>query len=95
MPQLMLLLYLLVGAAVLVLVGLLVVVLTAAACATLLVAFVLHKLGWDRRLVAYLMKKQGVRFAPPAKVKFEDMDEPIEAHWSFGELEADEPRRPA
>ncbi|WP_165246583.1 hypothetical protein [Paludisphaera soli] len=94
MPQLMLLLYLLIGAAVLVLVGLLVVLLTAVACATLFVAFVLHKLGWDRRLVAYLMKKQGVRVAPVAKVRFDDMDEPIEAHWSFGELEADDSRRP-
>lgn len=94
MPPIFLFLHLLVLIVAMVFVAFLAVVLATFAAVALLVGFVLHKLGWDRRLIAYLMKKQGVRIAPVAKVKFEDLDEPIEAHWTFDEPSLEDARRP-
>lgn len=64
------------------------IVLAAFAATALLAAFVLHKLGWDRRLVAYLMRKQGVRVATfrfEEKPEADPMDAPIEARWTMVE----------
>ena len=64
------------------------IVLAALAAAALLVAFVLHKLGWDRRLIAHLARRSGVRVAT---FRFDERegparpDAPIEARWTLVE----------
>ncbi|MDG3007539.1 hypothetical protein [Paludisphaera mucosa] len=83
MPPLILFLHLLVLLAAMLLAAFLAVVLAIFAATALLVAFVLHKLGWDRRLIAYLVHKQRGRTSPPVKVWVDDLDAPIEARWSF------------
>jgi len=81
MPLLVMLLQLFILAVAVAVLAFLVVALTLAAVCLLAVGFVLHRLGWDRRLVAFLATRAGVRVSPLAKVKFDDMDAPIEAHW--------------
>jgi hypothetical protein len=69
------------------------VVLTAFAAAALVVVFVLHMLGLDRRLLAYLMRKQGVHVATfhfPKEPEADDPGAPIDARWTMVE----ERRRP-
>ncbi len=64
------------------------VVLAAFAAAALLVGLVLHRLGWDRRLVAYLMRKQGVHvstFRHAREPEAGGADAPIEAQWTLVE----------
>lgn len=64
------------------------VVLTAFAVAALVVGFILHMLGLDRRLLAYLMRKQGVHVATfrfPKEPEADDRDAPIEARWTMVE----------
>ncbi len=56
--------------------------LTTLACAGLLVAFILHKLGLDRRLIAYLMKSG--RGSGHFKVRVDDLDVPVTAVWMIG-----------
>ncbi|AMV35835.1 hypothetical protein [Planctomyces sp. SH-PL62] len=94
MPPIIWFIHLLVLIVAMVFVAFLAVVLATFAVVALLVGFVLHKLGWDRRLVAYLLRKQGVRIAPVAKVRFDDLDEPIEARWTFDEPSLEDARRP-
>lgn len=82
MPLLIVLLHLFILAVAAAVLAFLVVALTLAAVCLLAVGFVLHKLGWDRRLIAFLANRAGVRVPlPPVKAKFDDMDAPIEAHW--------------
>lgn len=95
MPLLARLLQFSILALVLAVVAFLAIVLAAFAVAALLAAFILHKLGWDRRLAAYLMRKQGVHVATfrfekrPEAGPFEErpeadpMDAPIEARWTM------------
>ena len=96
MPNPFLLLQLLVAIVVLALAAFLVVALTAVALAALAVGLVLHKLGWDRRLLAYLASRHGVRVVATRTRKgpVDDFDAPIEARWTLIDSGSDEPRRP-
>jgi hypothetical protein len=55
--------------------------LAVAAVMGLSVVFVLHKLGYDHRLLAYLAERGGA--SPPVKVRIDDVDLPITSTWSF------------
>lgn len=75
-------------AAVMAVLAVLAVVLTAFAVGALLVGLVLHLLGLDRRLLAYLMRKQGVRVATFRSPRPPEADAPgatIEARWTMVE----------
>ena len=88
MPLLARLLQFSILALVLAVVAFLAIVMATFAATALLAAFILHKLGWDRRLVAYLMRKQGVHVATfrfQEKPEVDDMDAPIEARWTMVE----------
>lgn len=70
-------------------VAILALVLAVFAAAAMLVIFLMHKLGWDRRLVGYVLKKQGVRIrahaeAAPASTPAE-ADAPIDVAWTVVE----------
>lgn len=58
-----------------------IVFLSVLAVTGLVSGFILHKLGYDRRLVAYLMQKS--RTSPNVKVRVDDLDVPITATWRF------------
>lgn len=53
------------------------------------VALILHKLGYDRRLVAYIVQRG--RTSPNVKVKVDDLGVPVTRIWTFGD---EGPRRP-
>ena len=57
--------------------------LSALAVTGLLTAIVLHKLGLDRRLIAYLSRSQ--RTAKGFKARVDDLDVPITAVWTIDE----------
>lgn len=92
MPFLIVLLQLFILAVAVAVLAFLVVALTVAAVCLLAAGFVLHKLGWDRRLIAFLANRAGVRVPPPpVKARFDDMDAPIEAHWIIEDPHAGRP----
>ena len=63
-----------------------IVLLVVTAVTGLSVLFVLHKFGYDRRLMAYFADRGGV--SPRVKVRVDDLDIPVTSVWSF------EDRRP-
>lgn len=92
MPLLIVALQLLMLAVAFAVLAFLAIALIAAALGLLAVGVVLRVTGWDRRLVAYLASKAGVRVSPPVKARFDDMDGPIEAHWVIEDSRAGRPR---
>ncbi|APW61611.1 hypothetical protein BSF38_03133 [Paludisphaera borealis] len=49
----------------------------------LAVAFILHKLGYDRRLIVYVMQRG--RTSRNVKVKVDDLGVPVTRIWTFGD----------
>ncbi len=49
----------------------------------LIVALILHKLGYDRRLIAYVMQRG--RASGHVKVKVDDLGVPVTRIWTFGD----------
>ncbi|WP_165074942.1 hypothetical protein [Paludisphaera rhizosphaerae] len=91
MPLLVLLLQLFILAVAVAVMAFLLFALTLAAICLLTTAYVLNRLGWDRRLIAFLATKAGVRVSPPVKARFDDMDAPIEGHWILEDPRAGRP----
>ncbi len=64
-------------------------VLAALAATAMLAIFLLHKLGWDRRLAGYVLKKQGFRIETQADVTPSESpapaDAPIDVAWTVVE----------
>jgi len=85
MPLLIVFVQLFILAVAVVVLAFLAVALILASVCLVAAGFVLHKLGWDRRLIAFLAKRAGVQVSPPVKARFDDMDAPIEAHWIIDE----------
>ncbi len=82
MPFFLLIPILVVMAVVCVIAAVLAIVLLAVTVVTgLSIVFVLHKFGYDRRLMAILAERAGA--SPPAKVRIDDLDMPITSTWSF------------
>lgn len=90
MPFFLLIPILVVMAAVCVIAALLAIVLLAVtAVMGLSIAFVLHKFGYDRRLMEYLAARSGA--SPPVKVRIDDLDLPVTSTWSFHDPGASPP----
>jgi len=87
MPAIVWLVNILVLAAVLALAAFLMVVLAAFVAVAVVTGLVLHLLGLDRRLMAYLARRAGVRTSF-VKVRIDDFERPSDDAWDGAPIEA-------